>query len=826
MDLIISYLQSNKQTIVICNNKVKAQLLDYFYKHKILVNVTFKTPQQVLKDILGRYEKEAFIKLVLDEGYHPEVSEIILNNLLLVDNKKYDYPKLDELVSLKEKYACYLEKSPLLMKFYQDQPICLINPDFTNASFYKVYQEYLKSLNPKQFILGQNYNKDLVIYKFNTRKEEVEALAEEIIKLIASGLRPENIKIHNLNDSYQVLMKDVFSFYNLDVYFDVKEQLNEYELTKIFLTKLYLSQGQKFNEIINQVITELKNETLTEREVLILNKIINIVNQYSFYTGFTKDIIPILEYEFSKGVNIYDGDVIDVIKTTNLMDEVISEDDYVFILGINQDVFPPIKKDEDYLLDHEKRILRIATSTEINKEYINLALLKIYQAKNIYLSYALISLDGRLEKSSFISHLEERFLVFERNYQYLTDSSYSLRRHVLMLSKLLDEYYLYDVTSSELSLLLGNLQNEIKIYRTYNNQFTGIDEEILTEKLCDGLNLSFTSINTFFNCPFRYLIERIYKLNKTTNERALLIGNFFHYCFEKMLFSENIDFESEFAKIVKDFCYEHNVIFSPKDQMFLKIYQRYLLQILPILRSQYQNSSFTVKSLEEEFTITLDHPLKPILRGKIDKILTYKDQDKEYAVVLDYKTGSNYFDYNKVQYGLDLQTLIYFYMLNYDRREKYEFAGAYLQSILLSSPLKEDSRSNKTYLEELATELRWNGYTLNEPHIVRLIDRTIDTNQSFLKGVRFKKDGTFDSRSLKNIISSFEFELLMKHLEKKIFECINKISLGDFKINPVKFKESDHSCKYCPYQDICFRKEKDYQTIELKDDLSFIREVD
>ena len=87
MDLIISYLQSNKQTIVICNNKVKAQLLDYFYKHKILVNVTFKTPQQVLKDILGRYEKEAFIKLVLDEGYHPEVSEIILNNLLLVDNK-------------------------------------------------------------------------------------------------------------------------------------------------------------------------------------------------------------------------------------------------------------------------------------------------------------------------------------------------------------------------------------------------------------------------------------------------------------------------------------------------------------------------------------------------------------------------------------------------------------------------------------------------------------------------------------------------------------------------------------------------------------------
>ena len=35
---------------------------------------------------------------------------------------------------------------------------------------------------------------------------------------------------------------------------------------------------------------------------MILNKIINIVNQYSFYTGFTKDIIPILEYEFSKGV--------------------------------------------------------------------------------------------------------------------------------------------------------------------------------------------------------------------------------------------------------------------------------------------------------------------------------------------------------------------------------------------------------------------------------------------------------------------------------------------------------------------------------------------
>ncbi len=76
------------------------------------------------------------------------------------------------------------------------------------------------------------------------------------------------------------------------------------------------------------------------------------------------------------------------------------------------------------------------------------------------------------------------------------------------------------------------------------------------------------------------------------------------------------------------------------------------------LKSQFENTYF-----EQKFEIQKENDLNITIKGFVDKILTFNDGENTYVVVIDYKTGGMHNDFKKVVYGLDMQLLMYLYLI-------------------------------------------------------------------------------------------------------------------------------------------------------------------
>ena len=69
------------------------------------------------------------------------------------------------------------------------------------------------------------------------------------------------------------------------------------------------------------------------------------------------------------------------------------------------------------------------------------------------------------------------------------------------------------------------------------------------------------------------------------------------------------------------------------------------------------------------------------------------------------------------------------------------------------------------------------------------------------------KDGSFNKSS--HVLSTSEFEVLMRHVHRKLVEFGEKIYQGEIGAKPYELGES-YPCKYCPYNGICGLEKKTY----------------
>ena len=86
----------------------------------------------------------------------------------------------------------------------------------------------------------------------------------------------------------------------------------------------------------------------------------------------------------------------------NLENEEFLEDEYVFVLGLNQDNLPKLEKDTDFISDKDKQEVKLYTTDEKNK-IAKTSLINIFNSiKNLYLSYKLQSPFQSMYPSSII----------------------------------------------------------------------------------------------------------------------------------------------------------------------------------------------------------------------------------------------------------------------------------------------------------------------------------------------------------------------------------------------------------------------------------------
>jgi ATP-dependent helicase/DNAse subunit B len=533
-----------------------------------------------------------------------------------------------------------------------------------------------------------------------------------------------------------------------------------------------------------------------------INKyLVNIINSLVDIKDDSKEYRSIL-LDKLKTTYIKDERRVNAINIKDLYSDYFMDDEYVFVLGFNQDYLPKTMKDVFYITDDLKDELDLYKTPYKNNRLKNVVINILANIENLYLSYKKSSPFATYYKSPIITDLSLN--VIKRD-----DDSFSKSNiyNKIRLVELLDLYNLYKEERPNLKKLYTNYDIP---YKTYSNEFTKIDNDKYLENIPYPLKLSYTSMNTYNECRFKYYIKYVLKLDEFTDTFQAFIGSMYHKILSLYRY-ENFDFEKEYNK------YLEKRDLSLKEKLLLVRIKKELKELLNSIKSQDLITGYNDSYFEKKFDIALDKKVSTIFTGTIDKIMYYKKIDDMYFSIIDYKTGNIDTSIEAMKYGLHMQLPIYLYLINYSKVFKSPiFTGIYYQNILFNYP----NFDYKKDLEKLKNDrIKLQGYTTDDAFILERFDPTYE-DSSYIKSMKYDDKKGF-SRYTKLIGNDTLYDLI-NYTRHFIDKTADDIIDGDFSINPKIYDKKNISCEFCKFKDLCYMSDKDLVYLEKQKDLSFL----
>lgn len=756
--------------VIVTNEYNKINILEQLTKEKRFNDNKFFSFKELKKKLFFDYDNRAIFFIMKNYNVNINIAKIYLENMYFLKN--VDEKKVRFLMDIKKR----LDENELLIynekfkKYISNQEVIIYGVD----ELHNQEKLILDGINYK-VINKENKNNEVNIYEAKDINEEVEFVVTNISKLINEGKNVNNIKII-ASKEYNKYLEFYFGLFNIPINIESENSFYSSDIASKFL-KLY------DNLSIEETIVKLTNEKN-------INDLINIVNKSVLVEDKTlrkEFIIEDLKQYKMKNESYKDA------VTLHLLDEEFSDEDYVFLLGFNIGNYPKIYKDEDFFSDNVKSNLGLDTSVERNRIEKKKCVNAIKNIHNLIITYNLYN--G--EKVSYPS-----VLIEENNYDVLKvqidrSISYSRLYSSICYAKDLDNLYKYNDEGKYLSMYQNNLNIS---YREFNNKYTKIDKNLLKERLASGFTLSYTSLESFNECGFKYYLSKVMNLDLYLETFKTIIGKIVHHILEIGLESD-IDIELEISKFIKDL----DFLFGARELFYIHKLSKELEFLLKYLKEQENFSSLKNYMFEKELCVYKEYDgINVIFKGFIDKVMSTKYNDKEVIAVVDYKTGDKNIKLDTLNYGLNIQLPIYLYLLKKtDEFKDSIIAGFYIERVLNNVFNIDKNKS----LEDLKKEnLRLQGYTNSNETIISLLDQNY-LDSKMVKGLKLKKDGSFYASS--KVLSNEDMEKLIITVDEIIDDAIRKIIEGEFFINPKVVNGKNVSCEFCKFKDICFKTKED-----------------
>jgi len=784
-------LMTEDNILLIVPNDKKKQVLRKLNKEELIYSVKLMSKEEFLEHYCFTYTEKtiAYCFEKYDYSY-----EIILEYLSILPfiNKNSNLPKkLEFLLSLKEELISenLLEKDSFFEKYLDNTKIIVYGyPEL--ESFYKKILDNYSTVYYKEKI----EKKDLVVYEANHIDDELNFVFSKIKELILNGVSLNNIHLMNVSDEY------LNPLYRLSKWFNIPVKMKEN------LTLWDLPIGRKVYELLvdnisfEDIITYLEDKNICEEYY---NTIIDVLNSYLFLDDKYEKKAKLLKEVFKHTkVSKKDNLGIDFVELGE-----INNSDYYFLLGMNQENIPKIDKGESILSDFVSKELGLFTSDEKNK----LEKLKVkevlYNTTNLVITYK--------RKTSFQDY-NPSLLIEEENMKVekiKLDFNISNFYNKIKFINYLDLFHRYGKIDSNLtSLYSKNIYNH---YRSYQNQFNGLTKESLFNYLNGKLLLSYSSLDNYYRCGFRYYLSNLLKIEKFESTFYTNIGNVYHSILSKC-FNEEFDFESEYEKEISNYEFKINETF------LLERLKEELKLNIEMIKKQMNLTHFDKALYEKKFylSIPVNYPVEVTMMGIIDKILYLSKNNKTYASIIDYKTGYLPDHLDTMIYGIGMQLPIYYYLV---KRSNYfdsvKIVGLFLQKII-NQDLKKDSK--ESYLEKKEKSLKLVGYATSNEEELEEFDISYH-DSGLIKSMKVGNNGFY---KYSRVLNDSEFNKMDEIVDSKIKEAANSILNADFKINPKRIGKENVGCSFCPYKDICFYQEEDIVNLEEHKNLDFLKEGD
>ena len=789
----------NEETILIVPNILKEKVLRRINMLNRLINVKIYSFEELKRLIYFDYETDAILYLMNKYYYKYEVAKNYIDNMYYLINDNYKNDKLVFLNNLKkELISNKLIKTDLLFtNFIKSKHAIVFGYDYVN----KFNNRILSLFSSFKIINKSDSSFKKIVYEFETLEEEIMFVLYKVISLVNDGIDLNKIKLVNVDSSYNNELVKLFDMHNIPIDIDKTSSISNTIFVKDAMRKL--GEVKSFSLVVEYL--KEKYDLTVDGNSLLYSRLINIFNKYVDYDFKFEKVIEAIEYDL-KNTNINKNNLKNYVRISNLNNNYFDDDEYVFLLGFNQGVIPKIYKNEEYITDDMKDEVDIEKVSELNKLERTCVVSNIGAIKNIFITYKLRHKENEFYPSNLINNG-----CFEKATD-INDSlvSYSKDYSEIMLASMIDDFIKYGEKSDDLSVYFNTLDIP---YLSYDNKYSGIDSDKLKDYLDKKLVLSYSNIDTFYKCQFRYYLDNILKVNKYEETFNTFVGSLFHFVLSK-IYKDNFDIDKEYDYYIKD------KTFNKKEEFFLKKLKKELKIICNRLQDFNKVTGLTNVFTEKVISIDKSTDVSVIFKGIVDKIM-YKNYDgKDLVAIIDYKTGNTDIDIYNAKYGIGMQLIIYLYLISKSGLfENYSFVGFYLQKILNGEVNIEKGRS---YLDIKNSNLKLYGYSTEDTLSLERFDETYE-NSEYISGMKYGKNGFY---RYSKVLSDENMSSLIDVVDKKIEFARDEILNAKFDISPKKLSTDKDitGCKFCHYKDICFRKNDDVVNLEKCDDLSFLSE--
>lgn len=751
--------------IYITNEANKMRLLDVLSKEKRFNNNKFYSFRKLKKKLIFDYNNKTIEYVMNKYNVNINIAKIYLENLYFL--KDLDDNKVKFLNALKKD----LDENNLLI-YNKEFRKYLENKDITVYNKSKLSKEEKRILEGLNIRIENNLNNNYEpsIYEAENIEEEVEYVIRSIKELLCKNVDINNIKII-ASKEYNKYLDYFCDLFGLPI--NIASD-NTFYGTKIASKFLELYDNYEIDEIIDK----LRDEENINDLITIVNKSVLVDNKYA-----RKEFI-INDLKTSKVKGVLYKNALEI----GSLDDYYSSDDYVYLIGCNKGIFPKVYNDDNFLSDKILDELDLDTSVEKNKLENKKNFEFIRNIPNLVITYNLF--DG--EKVKYPSNIIEELNVDVKKIEIDRRISYSKSLSNLSYAKDLDNLYKYNDEGKYLKMYQKNLNIP---YKEYNNTYFKVDKNLLKDSLESGITLSYTTLEMYNECSFKYYLNSIMKLNIFENTFKIVVGKIVHHILEIGL-DKKIDIDLEISNFIKDLDFS----FGAKELFYLHKITKEIEFLLDYLEEQKKHSKLNEYLFEEEISIDKSYDgIDITFKGVIDKVMMTKYNDKEVIAVIDYKTGDKNIKLDTLEYGINIQLPIYLYLLKKSSRFKNSvIAGFYIEKVLNNCLNIDKNKSLETLKKE---NLRLQGYTNSNETIISLLDDNY-LDSKMIKGLRFKNDGSFYSTS--KVLSNEEMDKLIIVVDEIIDKVIKSIVNGDYEINPKVIKGKNIACEYCKFKDICY----------------------
>ena len=520
----------------------------------------------------------------------------------------------------------------------------------------------------------------------------------------------------------------------------------------------------------------------------------------------------------------------------------------VFIIGLNDGMFPSINKAEGFLNDDDREKIK-QNGVELAKGTIDRIYednFNIYKAfttaeEKIFLSYSSSDMEGKslrpsvlvsrikkifegLKETSDVIYRKSEISTKENTFKELLINLREFRDGNEIDTKWFDVYNLYN-ESEEWHEKLASAVKALN----YTNTAEKIKKENVEKMYGSTLKTSVSKLEQYSGCPFSYYLKYGLKLNdkETFNVEAVdtgsfmhdVIDNFFGVIEERKINLKEIT-DEELEKIVAEIVNEklklnRNYIFTTteKYKVLSNRLQKVVTMSVKYIVQSLKQSEFEVFGHELEFggdgqykpiTVITEDGKKVEITGKIDRVDIMKNPDGIYVRIIDYKSSVKNIDLNQVFYGLQLQLLTY---LNETCKVE-DFIPAGVLYFNLTNPTigTDKTLTDEEVEEKIRQEFKMKGLILADVNIIKKMDTNIENEPKGISKIipaTIKKDGEISDRGT-SAVTKEQFVYLQKYMEKIIKQISEEILQGNIEVKPYYNASTKKTpCEYCKYKSIC-----------------------